>query len=78
MPKLLFQAQGSGQPNLSKQLVDNLNILLAPLHEQQKIATILTAQDKKIETEEKNLEKLKELKKGLMDDLLSGKVRVKV
>jgi len=45
--------------------------------EQQKIATILTEQDKKIETEEKNLEKLKELKKGLMHDLLSGKVRVK-
>jgi len=46
--------------------------------EQQKITNILTAQDKKIQTEEKNLEKLKELKKGLMHDLLSGKVRVKV
>lgn len=78
MPKLLFQAQGSGQPNLSKQLVDNLKFLLAPLEEQQKIANILIAQGKKIETEEKNLAKLKELKKGLMDDLLSGKVRVKV
>ena len=48
------------------------------MEEQQKIANILTAQDKKIKTEEKNLEKLKELKKGLMYDLLSGKVRVKV
>ena len=39
---------------------------------------ILTIQDKKIEAEEKNLAKLQELKKGLMGDLLSGKVRVKV
>lgn len=46
--------------------------------EQEQIANILTTQDKKIQTEEKNLFKLKELKKGLMDVLLSGKVRVKV
>jgi len=47
------------------------------LEEQKQIADILTNQDKKIEIEEKNLAKLKELKKGLMDDLLSGRVRVK-
>ncbi len=46
--------------------------------EQEQIANILTTQDKKIEIEEKNLEKLKKLKKGLMNDLLSGKVRVEV
>jgi type I restriction enzyme, S subunit len=45
--------------------------------EQQKIAAILSAQDRKIETEETNLAKLQNLKKGLMGDLLSGKVRVK-
>jgi type I restriction enzyme S subunit len=48
------------------------------IEEQKQIAKILTNQDKKIETEETNLAKLKELKKGLMNDLLSGKVRVKV
>lgn len=47
-------------------------------YEQQKIAAILSAQDRKIETEETNLDKLQNLKKGLMEDLLSGKVRVKV
>jgi len=46
--------------------------------EQKQIAKILTTQDKKIQTEETNLAKLKELKKGLMNDLLSGKVRVRV
>jgi type I restriction enzyme S subunit len=48
------------------------------LNERQKIAQILSAQDRKIETEEANLAKLQKLKKGLMGDLLSGKVRVKV
>ena len=46
--------------------------------EQKQITKILTTQDKKIEIEETNLDKLKELKKGLMTDLLSGNVRVKV
>lgn len=46
--------------------------------EQQKIATILSAQDRKIETEETNLAKLRNLKKGLMGDLLRGDVRVKI
>lgn len=77
MPKLLFQAQGSGQPNLSKQLVDRTFLLMPKLSEQQKIAQILSAQDRKIESEEANLAKLQNLKKGLMHDLLNGKMRVK-
>lgn len=78
MSKLVFQAQGSGQPNLSKQMVDGMLLPISPLEEQKQIAKILTTQDKKIQTEETNLAKLKELKKGLMNDLLSGKVRVKI
>ena len=55
-------------------------VLPCPLdmEEQKQIAKILTTQDKKIQTEETTLAKLKELKKGLMNDLLSGKVRVKI
>ena len=55
-------------------------VLPCPLEieEQKQITKILTTQDKKIEREETNLSKLKELKKGLMIDLLSGNVRVKV
>lgn len=48
------------------------------INEQKQITKILTTQDKKIEIEEINQSKLKELKKGLMNDLLSGRVRVKV
>lgn len=66
------------QTNISQAIVKKLLIVLPDISEQQRIAGIITAQDKKIEAEEANLAKLKELKKGLMDDLLSGRVRVKV
>ena len=70
---------GSAQPQLTVKEIEKFVISFPKSKsEQQKIANIITTQDKKIETEEKNLEKLKELKKGLMHDLLSGKVRVKV
>lgn len=45
--------------------------------EQQRIANIILQQDKLIESEQTNLAKLKNLKQGLMADLLTGKVRVK-
>lgn len=45
--------------------------------EQNKIAKIIFKQDQLIEAEQTNLHKLQELKQGLMQDLLTGKVRVK-
>jgi type I restriction enzyme S subunit len=46
-----------------------------PLPEQKKIAEILGAADAKIEAEVQKLEQLQTLKKGLMQDLLTGRVR---
>ena len=48
------------------------------LEEQQKIASILSAANKEIETIQKKLKCLKEEKKALMQQLLTGKRRVKV
>lgn len=45
--------------------------------EQHKIAQILSKQDEAIEQEEQKLAKLQRIKTALMQDLLSGKVRVK-
>ena len=55
-----------------------LKVPLPPLPEQRKIAEILSAIDEKIEVEWQRKEKLEELKRGLMQVLLTGKVRVKV
>jgi type I restriction enzyme S subunit len=54
-----------------------IKILLPPLQEQQKIAEILSLHDKEIELLKKKLNLLKEQKKGLMQQLLTGKIRVK-
>lgn len=48
------------------------------IKEQKNISDILTSIDIKIESEQKYLNKLQKIKAGLMQDLLTGKVRVKV
>lgn len=50
----------------------------ADIDEQKAIARILKTQDKEIELLKKEVEALKEQKKGLMQLLLTGKVRVKI
>jgi len=47
------------------------------LPEQRRIAEILSAADDRIEKEERYRDKLLQIKKGLMQDLLTGKVRTK-
>ncbi len=54
-----------------------LNINCPPPEEQQKIAAVLDGCDKEIELLNKQLEALKEQKKGLMQKLLTGQIRVK-
>lgn len=51
-------------------------ITLPPIEEQQKIATILTTQDKVIELKEKRLAEKQRQKKYLMQQLLTGKKRL--
>jgi type I restriction enzyme S subunit len=46
------------------------------IQEQKKIGRVLESVDKYIDSEKENLLSLQELKKGLMQDLLTGKVRV--
>jgi type I restriction enzyme, S subunit len=55
-----------------------LLVLLPPLSEQQKIASILSSMDSHIEEKQRKLEQTQSLKKSLMQNLLTGKVRVTV
>ena len=64
------------QSNISLNDVSHFLIPLPPLPEQQRIAKILSQLDKVIEKEENYKKKLESLKRGLMEDLLTGKVRV--
>lgn len=65
------------QGNLNAEIVKNFKIKLPNLKEQQKIAEVLTACDDEINLLNLKLENLKRQKQGLMQKLLSGKVRVK-
>lgn len=56
----------------------NLPLLIPSFKEQQKIASILSTVDEQIEVYEQEKVKYEELKKGLMQQLLTGKARVKV
>ena len=51
-------------------------MVLPSIKEQEKIVLILSEIDEKIDGYENRREKLEELKKGLMQQLLTGKIRV--
>ena len=68
---------GSGLPNIQKKDINSYILNFPSLPEQEKIADFLSIIDEKIEILEKKLEELKEQKKGLMQKLLTGEVRVK-
>lgn len=70
--------RGVSQSNINATNLKSLKAPCPPLPEQCKIAEILSGVDKKIEVERKRKEKLEKLKKGLMQDLLTGKIRVKL
>lgn len=67
----------TGRQRASKDSLENLKVFLPPELEQQKIIEILLTVDKKLELERKRKEKLERIKKSLMNDLLTGRKRVK-
>ncbi|MFH7903931.1 MAG: restriction endonuclease subunit S [Candidatus Aenigmatarchaeota archaeon] len=69
---------GTGIPHVNKKIFENLLIPIPPISEQQKIVEILSTVDKKLEIERNRKRKLERIKQGLMDLLLTGKIRVKV
>lgn len=69
---------GSNYPAINSSDVASLKVYCPTYEEQQKIASVLTAADKEIELLEAKLAHLKDEKKALMQQLLTGKRRVKV
>lgn len=67
---------GSTMLHLTKESMERVNISLPPLPEQRKIAGVLSTVDRKLSAAKVKLAKAKDLKQGLMNDLLTGKVRV--
>jgi type I restriction enzyme S subunit len=76
--QLELEMSGSaGQKRVPKKSVSNYAIALPPTKaEQTRIATILTEMDAEIEALERRLEKVRLVKQGMMQSLLTGKVRL--
>lgn len=68
--------QTSGQVNLTLALCQELPIADVPLEEQRRIVLRVASLDERISQEVFLLSKLRETRHGLMDDLLTGRVRV--
>lgn len=63
--------EATGVPSLSASNISKIKVATPNVKEQQKIAEILSTVDETIETTDQLLEKTKELKKGLMQQLLT-------
>jgi len=70
--------KGSTFKAITKDELSNIFIPFPSLPEQQKIAEILSTVDKRLVLLRNKKEKMERVKKGLMNDLLTGKRRVKV
>ena len=70
--------QGSSNININAQNIKELRIPIPVLNEQKKITQTILSIVKKINCAKLKLNSLKNQKKALMQDLLTGKVRVKV
>ncbi len=75
LQKLLAEATGSTFPNVSKNQLENIEILLPPLPEQKSIASILTSFDNKIELLQAQNKTLEELAQTLFKEWF-GKYKV--
>ena len=68
---------GTKMPRTSWKEMSNFNVLLPKIIEQKKIAAVLKSLDEVLQIEQTKLQQNIKIKRGLMQDLLTGRVRVK-
>ena len=68
--------EASGVPSLNARTIENIEVRLPKADEQTAIATILSDMDEEIATLETKLAKARQLKQGMMQELLTGRIRL--
>ena len=76
--KLSGRIHGSTMKHFKRGELEKVSVPLPTLSEQQKIASILSTIDAKLSLQKSRKEKLERIKKGLMNELLTGRKRVNV
>lgn len=70
--------ESSGRPSLAKKVIESIPIRIPKYEEQVRIAETITAMDEEITNLEAERDKMMQIREGAMDDLLTGRVRLKV
>jgi len=70
--KLINTTQGTGQPNLSKDLIDNLEVIIPPLSEQKAISKIFSEVDLELDNIGRERQATERIKRGIMVKLLEN------
>lgn len=76
--EIYTQTRRTSIPRLSKDILEKLEMIVPPLDEQKAIANIITSMDIDIQNLETEQDKMQEIREGVMDDLLTGRVRLKI
>ncbi len=76
--RMAEKSHGSTMKHITKREMSTISVPLPPLSEQREISSFLTTIDDKIDAYQSKLEALNRLKSGLMQQLLTGRIRVKV
>ena len=67
---------GSGQPQIIRNPINDFLVSIPKIEEQTRIATILSDMDDEIAQLETKLAKAKQIKQGMMQELLTGRIRL--
>jgi type I restriction enzyme S subunit len=76
--RIVASAHSSNQTSVNQRELSALQFAVPPLAEQERLLEIVSAHDSRLESEAQALALYQALKTGLMDDLLTGRVWVKV
>jgi len=76
--RLVDLGSGSTFKAIRRNELERFPTVLPPLSEQQKIASILSTVDEKLETLKQEKVKLKRIKQWFMEELLTGRIRVRI
>jgi type I restriction enzyme S subunit len=74
--KIKFAIESTGVPQLTAPQISNYEVCIPSFFEQRRISNILSDIDNELELLENKLSKAKKLKQGMMQELLTGKIRL--